>query len=93
MSETVAGPRLALEMAGRPIAQAIKSELAAEVAAFVAAEGYAPILAMALLGDDKPSRAYSRRIARTCDEVGFATARSSWPTTSTRRRCARRCST
>ena len=71
MSETVAGPRLALEMAGRPIAQAIKSELAAEVAAFVAAEGYAPILAMALLGDDKPSRAYSRRIARTCDEVGL----------------------
>jgi methylenetetrahydrofolate dehydrogenase (NADP+)/methenyltetrahydrofolate cyclohydrolase len=26
---------------------------------------------MVLLGDDKPSRAYSRRIARTCDEVGL----------------------
>lgn len=62
---------VALELAGRPIAQAIKTELAAEVAAFVAAEGYAPILSMVLLGDDKPSRAYSRRVARTCQEVGL----------------------
>jgi methylenetetrahydrofolate dehydrogenase (NADP+)/methenyltetrahydrofolate cyclohydrolase len=61
----------ALELAGRPIAQAIKSELTAEVAAFVAAQAYTPSLAMVLLGDDKPSRAYSRRIARTCEEVGL----------------------
>ena len=35
------------------------------------AQGYAPVLAMVLLGDDKPSRAYSRRIAKTCEEVGL----------------------
>jgi methylenetetrahydrofolate dehydrogenase (NADP+)/methenyltetrahydrofolate cyclohydrolase len=67
----VTKPRLALELAGRPIAQAIKAELAVEVAAFTAAYGYAPVLAMVLLGDDKPSRAYSKRIARTCQEVGL----------------------
>jgi methylenetetrahydrofolate dehydrogenase (NADP+)/methenyltetrahydrofolate cyclohydrolase len=71
MSETVAAARVALDLAGRPIAGAIKAELAEGVAAFVAEHGYAPILAMALLGDDKPSRAYSRRIAKTCDEVGL----------------------
>jgi methylenetetrahydrofolate dehydrogenase (NADP+)/methenyltetrahydrofolate cyclohydrolase len=71
MSKTVAEPGLALELAGRPIAQAIKAELAGAVAAFVGEQGYAPVLAMVLLGDDKPSRAYSRRIARTCDEVGL----------------------
>lgn len=71
MSEMMAPPQLALELGGRPIAQAIKTELVADVAGYVAAHGYAPVLAMVLLGDDKPSRAYSRRIARTCDEVGL----------------------
>ncbi len=71
MNERAAGTTVAQELAGRPIAEAIKRELAAEVAAFVTTEGYAPTLAMVLLGDDKPSRAYSRRIARTCDEVGL----------------------
>lgn len=61
----------AVELTGRPIAVTIKEELATEVAAFIAAEGYQPTLAMVLLGDDKPSRAYSRRIARTCEEVGL----------------------
>jgi methylenetetrahydrofolate dehydrogenase (NADP+) / methenyltetrahydrofolate cyclohydrolase len=71
MSEGLAAPLLARELAGRPIAQIIKDELAGGVAAFAARYGYAPVLAMVLLGDDKPSRAYSRRIAKTCQEVGL----------------------
>jgi methylenetetrahydrofolate dehydrogenase (NADP+)/methenyltetrahydrofolate cyclohydrolase len=71
MSEGLTAPRLARELAGRPIAQIIMAELAGEVAAIIARHGYTPVLAMVLLGDDKPSRAYSRRIARTCQEVGL----------------------
>lgn len=54
---------------GRKIANALKAEVAAEVAALRASHIPAD-LATLLVGDDYSSLAYQRRLARICDELG-----------------------
>jgi methylenetetrahydrofolate dehydrogenase (NADP+) / methenyltetrahydrofolate cyclohydrolase len=61
------GPRLLL---GSPIAAAIRSQLARDFEAFKSRWGYAPTLAIVLVGADAPSAVYLRQILRTCEKVG-----------------------
>ena len=62
-----AGPRL---LAGSPIAAEIRAELTAEFARFKDRWGYAPTLAIVLVGADAPSAVYLQQILRTCQKVG-----------------------
>ena len=57
---------------GKATAQAIRSELKAEVAQLAARRGRAPGLAVILAGQDPASQVYVRNKERACAEVGIA---------------------
>jgi methylenetetrahydrofolate dehydrogenase (NADP+)/methenyltetrahydrofolate cyclohydrolase len=57
---------------GRPAAEAIKSEVAAEVRELKRTRGVTPCLAAVLVGDDPASAVYVRNKVRACEEVGIA---------------------
>jgi methylenetetrahydrofolate dehydrogenase (NADP+)/methenyltetrahydrofolate cyclohydrolase len=63
----VSEPRL---LAGGPIAAQIRESLGADFAAFKARWGYAPTLAVVLVGAHAPSAVYLQQILRTCQKVG-----------------------
>ena len=56
---------------GKEIAAAVRAELKADCATFVANHGYAPGLAVVIVGEDPASQIYVRNKARACEEVGF----------------------
>jgi methylenetetrahydrofolate dehydrogenase (NADP+)/methenyltetrahydrofolate cyclohydrolase len=56
---------------GNALAKQMRSELAAEVADFVAHGGAAPTLAAVLVGNDPASQVYVRNKRRDCKEVGM----------------------
>jgi methylenetetrahydrofolate dehydrogenase (NADP+)/methenyltetrahydrofolate cyclohydrolase len=56
---------------GAALAKQMRTELAAETAAFTAACGLAPTLAAVLVGDDPASQVYVRNKRRDCQEVGM----------------------
>jgi methylenetetrahydrofolate dehydrogenase (NADP+)/methenyltetrahydrofolate cyclohydrolase len=56
---------------GAALAKQMRTELAAETAAFTAACGVAPTLAAVLVGDDAASQVYVRNKRRDCQEVGM----------------------
>ena len=56
---------------GKEIAAAVRAELKADCAMFVAKHGYAPGLAVVIVGEDPASQIYVRNKARACEEVGF----------------------
>lgn len=56
---------------GKEIAAAVRAELKADSATFVAKHGYAPGLAVVIVGEDPASQIYVRNKARACEEVGF----------------------
>lgn len=56
---------------GKEISAAIRAELREECTAFVAKRGYAPGLAVVIVGEDPASQVYVRNKARACEEVGF----------------------
>ncbi len=56
---------------GKEIAAAVRAELKEDCAAFVAKHGYAPGLAVVIVGEDPASQIYVRNKARACEEVGF----------------------
>jgi methylenetetrahydrofolate dehydrogenase (NADP+)/methenyltetrahydrofolate cyclohydrolase len=60
-------PRL---LSGSPIAAEIRAGLIGDFSAFRARHGYAPTLAIVLVGADAPSAVYLQQILRTCDKVG-----------------------
>jgi methylenetetrahydrofolate dehydrogenase (NADP+)/methenyltetrahydrofolate cyclohydrolase len=60
-------PRL---LAGGPIAAQIRDELCTGFTAFKERWGYAPVLAIVLVGADAPSAVYLQQILRTCRKVG-----------------------
>jgi len=62
-----AGPRL---LAGSPIAAEIRAGLTEDFARFNDRWGYAPTLAIVLVGADAPSAVYLRQILSTCEKVG-----------------------
>lgn len=56
---------------GKEIAAAVRAELKADCATFVAKHGYVPGLAVVIVGEDPASQIYVRNKARACEEVGF----------------------
>lgn len=60
-------------ISGNEIAKTVHTEVAEKVTAFKDANGYAPGLAVVLVGDDPASRSYVRRKERACKEVGIVT--------------------
>lgn len=56
---------------GKEIAAAVRAELKADCTAFVINHGYAPGLAVVIVGEDPASQIYVRNKARACEEVGF----------------------
>jgi len=67
-SMTEDGPRL---LRGGPIATGIREQVAADVAAFKAESGYAPALAVVVVGKDAPSAVYLHKILDGCRLVGI----------------------
>ena len=65
---TESGPRL---LRGGPIAASIREQVAADVAAFRADNGYAPALAVVVVGKDAPSAVYLHKILDGCRLVGI----------------------
>ncbi|MHB8673915.1 MAG: bifunctional 5,10-methylenetetrahydrofolate dehydrogenase/5,10-methenyltetrahydrofolate cyclohydrolase [Candidatus Limnocylindrales bacterium] len=57
---------------GAPIAAEIRTRVKADVAAFRRRHGYAPTLAVVLVGRDAPSAVYLEQILRTCRSVGIS---------------------
>lgn len=62
------GPRL---LRGAPIADEIRTRVAADVADFAAEHGYVPALAVVVVGRDKPSAVYLHKILDGCRKVGI----------------------
>ena len=62
------GPRL---LRGGPIATAIREQVAAEVGEFQDEWGYAPVLAVVVVGRDAPSAVYLHKILDGCRRVGI----------------------
>jgi methylenetetrahydrofolate dehydrogenase (NADP+)/methenyltetrahydrofolate cyclohydrolase len=62
------GPRL---LRGGPIATEIREQVAADVAAFRAEHGYAPALAVVVVGREAPSAVYLHKILDGCRLVGI----------------------
>ena len=62
------GPRL---LRGVEIAATVREGVTADVAAFVAAHGYAPELAVVIVGKDAPSTVYLHKILGGCRLVGI----------------------
>ena len=56
---------------GKEISAAIRQELRADCAAFVQEHGYAPGLAVVIVGENPASQIYVRNKAKACEEVGF----------------------
>ena len=56
---------------GKAISAAIRAEIKQEMAAFVKEKGYAPGLAVVIVGEDPASQVYVRNKHRACEEVGF----------------------
>lgn len=62
------GARLLL---GAPIAAELRASVRNDIAAFVARSGYAPTLAIVLVGRDAPSAVYLRQILKACEAAGI----------------------
>ena len=56
---------------GKLISAQIRAEIKEETAAFIKERGYAPGLAVVIVGEDPASQVYVRNKARACEEVGF----------------------
>jgi methylenetetrahydrofolate dehydrogenase (NADP+) / methenyltetrahydrofolate cyclohydrolase len=63
-----AGARL---LDGAPIASEIRARVSGDVAAFVAAHGHPPGLAVVVCGRDAPSMVYLERILKACSAAGI----------------------
>ncbi len=56
---------------GKRISAEIRGEIAEQTATFKAERGYAPGLAVIIVGEDPASQVYVRNKKRACEEVGF----------------------
>jgi len=61
----------AMLLRGGPIASDIRESVAADVAAFESEHGYAPELAIVVVGADAPSIVYLKKILDGCERVGI----------------------
>lgn len=63
---------MAKRIDGKQIAGEIRGELAKKVAEFRAANGFAPGLAVIIVGENPASKVYVRNKQRACEEIGIA---------------------
>ena len=63
---------MAKRIDGKQIAGEIRGELTKKVAAFRAANGFAPGLAVIIVGETPASKVYVRNKQRACEEIGIA---------------------
>ena len=56
---------------GKRISAEIRAEIAEQTSTFVTERGYAPGLAVIIVGEDPASQVYVRNKKRACEEVGF----------------------
>jgi len=68
---------------GKPVADAIKYEVAAAVARLKQENGIVPRLAAVLVGDDPASAVYVRNKVRACEEVGIQSEKIDLPSNAT----------
>jgi methylenetetrahydrofolate dehydrogenase (NADP+)/methenyltetrahydrofolate cyclohydrolase len=73
----------ARSLEGRPVADQIKAEVAAEVRELGARHGFTPCLAAILVGDNDASAVYVRNKIRTCAEVGLRSEQLNLPAETT----------
>ena len=62
---------MAQRIDGKAISAEIRAELKEQTARFCEENGYAPGLAVIIVGDDPASRVYVRNKKRGCEEIGF----------------------
>ena len=62
---------MAMRIDGKAISAQIREEIKEKTAAFVAERGYAPGLAVVIVGEDPASQVYVRNKALACEQVGF----------------------
>lgn len=67
-------------LSGKPIADAIRSEVAVEVASIREAHGFSPCLAVIRVGDDTASSVYVHSKVRAAEEVGLISEHHHFPT-------------
>ena len=58
-------------MLGAPIATEIRASVRDDITSFVERQGFAPTLAIVLVGRDAPSAVYLRQILRACEAAGI----------------------
>ena len=63
--------KMAMRIDGKAISAQIREEIKEATAAFVAEKGYAPGLAVVIVGEDPASQVYVRNKALACEQVGF----------------------
>ncbi|MDP2937586.1 MAG: bifunctional 5,10-methylenetetrahydrofolate dehydrogenase/5,10-methenyltetrahydrofolate cyclohydrolase [Dehalococcoidia bacterium] len=68
---------------GRALSQKMKGDLAQEVQGFLAQHGYAPTLAVLLLGEDPASQSYVKAINKACSDAGIGCNQIVLPATTT----------
>lgn len=62
---------MAIRLDGKAISAQIRAEIKEETAAFAERNGYAPGLAVVIVGEDPASQVYVRNKKKACEEVGF----------------------
>lgn len=62
---------MAMRIDGKQISAQMRAEIREECAQFVAQHGYAPGLAVVIVGDNPASQVYVRNKKKACEEVGF----------------------
>ena len=62
---------MATRIDGKRISAEIREEIRQEGAAFAAAQGFVPGLAVVIVGDNPASQVYVRNKKKACEEVGF----------------------
>lgn len=66
-------------LSGKPIADAIKSEVAAQIADLREVHGFSPCLAVVRVGEDPASAVYVGSKVRTAEEIGMASEHIHFP--------------
>ncbi len=74
---------MAIRIDGKLISAQIRAELKEETAAFIEEHGYAPGLAVVIVGEDPASQVYVRNKKKGCEEVGFYSEVHELPATTT----------
>jgi methylenetetrahydrofolate dehydrogenase (NADP+) / methenyltetrahydrofolate cyclohydrolase len=64
---------------GKPVADALRARIQADVESFRQAKGCVPCIATVMVGDDEASAVYARRIARVHDGLGMASRHVTLP--------------